>query len=276
MTFIIDNTFSLKDSFWRKITHINPRDWVNSLRIKSLKFRQRFSPDVMHIFNFSIDFRDSLSLYMELKDIFLHRIYHFSTPESKPVIVDAGSFIGISVLYFKSVYPQARILCFEPDKLALYFLRRNISQNRLRYVRVIPAALGSKEGSAFFLPTGTDSSHLQPGAGVKVPLVRLSRFITSPVDFLKLNIEGSELEVLSDLESSDRLKFIRQLCLEWHSFPRSPQNLDQVLSLLTRNGFSYLINHFDYESNSLLRPPFTLTPSTRYFLLVYGRRLSQP
>ena len=55
-----------------------------------------------------------------------------------------------------------------------------------------------------------------PGDTVRVPAVRLSRYVTKPVDFLKLDVEGSELPVLRDLVSSGTIAQIRQMVIEFH------------------------------------------------------------
>ena len=72
-----------------------------------------------------------------------------------------------------------------------------------------------------------------PGEAVRVPAVRLSRYVTKPVDFLKLDVEGSELPVLRDLASSGAIGQIRQMVIEFHHH-MSPDvdNLSECLSIL--------------------------------------------
>src|SRR5437762_3374640 len=55
------------------------------------------------------------AFYMQYKDEFIRRIYHFDAQTSDPLIIDGGSNIGVSILYFKKTYPRARIVGFEPD-----------------------------------------------------------------------------------------------------------------------------------------------------------------
>ena len=72
-----------------------------------------------------------------------------------------------------------------------------------------------------------------PGAAVRVPAVRLSRYVTKPVDFLKLDVEGSELPVLRDLASSGAIGQIRQMVIEFHHHMRPDvDNLSECLSIL--------------------------------------------
>jgi hypothetical protein len=45
------------------------------------------------------------------------------------------------------------------------------------------------------------------------------------------------------------------------------------LGLLHEHGFEYLINDFDSETNGGVQPPFGLDPDSRYFLLIYAKRM---
>lgn len=264
---------SVKQSLERNLRKIDLRQLFFAIRISVLKFQPRFNPGRYVVGEFTIHFRDRLSLYSELKDIFLKRIYHFYSSKKGPLIIDGGSFIGASIIYFKSIYPNAKILAFEPDKLALSYLYKNIKANQLKGVTVHEVGLHNTTGLKSFIPSGTDNGKLDLDGSVRVKVDKLSRFISGPIDYLKLNIEGAEADVLIDLDRSNKLKQIDQLCIEWHSFPERTQNLDKVLSILRKNSFKYLINHFDYESNRILKPPFRYSPDKPYYLLVYAKNI---
>jgi hypothetical protein len=89
-----------------------------------------------------VEYTDPASMYYEYKDIFESRIYHFEAKTPAPAILDAGSCIGMSVLYFKSVYPNARITAFEPDPGMCGVLRRNLERNGVAGVEVVNAGVG--------------------------------------------------------------------------------------------------------------------------------------
>jgi hypothetical protein len=88
---------------------------------------------------------------------------------------------------------------------------------------------------------------------------------------LKMNIEGAEYDVIA--ECADRLRNVREIIIEYHHLPGLPRTLHQILAILHEQGFEYLINDFDSETNTGVRAPFQLTPDSRYFLLLYARRL---
>ena len=131
-----------------------------------------------------------------------------------------------------------------------------------------------------FVSDGKHASHIVTGSGETIPsgwqksevkCVRLSSFLQEPVDFLRMDIEGTELEVLA--ECGTALRQVKAMVVEYHYLPRLKPFLHDLLALLDTRGFRYMINHFDYETNSMVRPPFSLGPNTRYYLNVYAQRM---
>lgn len=213
------------------------------------------------------------SFYMQYKDEFVRRIYDFKSNQQRPLIIDGGSNIGMSILYFKRIYPQARIVGFEPDPAIFGVLSENVVSNGLEDVRLINAGLGATTGTAKFVEDNSDGGRLDEGqSGITVRVERLSDYLSEPVDFLKLNIEGEELPVLLEAEASGKLGNIREMVLEYHGWPGGEQRLGAILQLLDRQGFRYLIHDFDAETCSTTKPPFRLDSQTKWFCLVYARK----
>ena len=232
---------------------------------------KRFGVRKTKVLNFSVHYNDTRSLFSEFKNIFVDKIYHFNPTGQNPIIIDGGGHIGLSTLYFKWIPPNARITIFEPDAISLEMLRKNISENNLEDIKIVESGLYSKDGKVDFIANQTDASKITDVGNQEIQVERLSKYVTSEVDFMKLNIEGSELEVLKDLEQSGKLKQIKEMCIEWHSFSRQKQNLGELLAILERNNFKYLINHFDYRVNKVLKPPFNVMDKTQYYLLIYAK-----
>jgi FkbM family methyltransferase len=188
-----------------------------------------------------------------VSDIFFHRTYPTATTEQKTLIVDCGSNIGITVLYFKWLCPHATIVCFEPNPEALQYLRRNIEVNELSGVKVFPFALGKSAGSAR-LALGR-AHKAGPGASLylsdntpgrrsrQVEIRKLSEFITKPVDVLKLDVEGAEGDIIEDLAESDKLALIKEIHAEYHFDGRTMNYpLEKILALLEQAGFKCQIS----------------------------------
>jgi len=234
-----------------------------------------------HLFGFTVRANDAENFRVLRKDIFEKRIYHFESKTDAPVVLDCGANIGVATLYFKHVYPAARITAFEPDPAVVAYLRTNVETNGLTDVRVVRAALSDSANAQTLFADGKYSSTLQAhatpttrsaGEAREVSCVRLYDYLTEPIDFLKMNIEGAEWTVLRDAEP--RLSAVRAMVVEYHHLPGLPRTLHNILDLLDRCGFDYLINDFDGTTNPHVQPPFMLTPRTSYYLLIYAKQRS--
>lgn len=180
----------------------------------------------------------------------------------------------MAAIYFKHIHSKSKITIFEPDPEALPLLKKNIETNDLKNITIYPLGLSDQEAEAYLENSGTDGAKIgNSNLGNKIKVVKLSDYINSEIDFLKLNIEGAELKVIKDLELNNKLNNINELVIEWHSFAGQNQNLGELLTILEKNNFKYLINHYDYLINKALRPPFCLGDKTQYYLLIYAKKI---
>jgi len=181
-------------------------------------------------------------------EIFEREQYYFLSDRTDPVIIDCGSHIGLSVLYFKLLYPEARIKAFEPGEVAFRILKKNISENRLKNIELFNVALTSDNASRSYYQESqadldTCGNTLIPEWGArngftvtKVQTRQLSDYINSEIDFLKADIEGSETEVIADIH--DRLTWIKAFFIEFHMYKGCRRKkLDEFLDMLRSRGF---------------------------------------
>ncbi|QIF03894.1 FkbM family methyltransferase [Roseimicrobium sp. ORNL1] len=183
-------------------------------------------------------------------EIFMRQSYYFKAHREDPVILDCGSNIGMSVLYFKSLYPKARITAFEPQPTAFHCLQETIQRNQLADVTAHAKALANETGEIAFYtkdesPGSLLASRMKERTSERCQMVsatKLSEYITGPVDFMKLDIEGGEQDVLIDLVESGKIQFIEQMAIEYHHHIIPEQDtLTSFLSLLESSGFGYQI-----------------------------------
>ena len=73
--------------------------------------------DNVRFFKYLFDVPDIPSFIWQFKEIFVDEIYKFDSKDEEPVIYDCGANIGMSCLYFKILYPKARITAFEGDPI---------------------------------------------------------------------------------------------------------------------------------------------------------------
>jgi FkbM family methyltransferase len=195
----------------------------------------------LKIFHYSI----LLSLF---EDMFLNDEYYV-TLRRHPTIVDLGSEVGLSVTYFATTYPNSQILAFEPDPASFALLRHNINANRMKNVTAFNYALSDKVGILpFYVDSKVEGSltmSLYPTRQqrkITVKVKRLSSFLTRRIDLLKMDIEGAELSVLTDLVKSRKISLISHMIIEYHHhIDPYTNNLSVLLGLLERTGFGYQI-----------------------------------
>lgn len=209
-------------------------------RIRKLPRYRRFSTN---LFGLPIQLVDGLSFYYSYREIFGRNIYAFSTENSRPTIIDGGSNIGLSIVYFKQLFPEARIVGFEPDPEVFSVLESNIHALKLADVQLVNAAIWTNEEEITFFAEGADAGRLAHPVGGKaeqtVRATRLDKYLSGPVDLLKLDIEGAEVDVLRDI--SDQLENVQRIFVEFHSFVDQPQRLDELTAILRKAGFRFQI-----------------------------------
>ena len=64
----------------------------------------------------------------------------FCSTQPTPRILDCGANVGLASLYFKRLYPQARITAYEADPDIYQCLRNNLRRNGASDVETIQAA----------------------------------------------------------------------------------------------------------------------------------------
>jgi FkbM family methyltransferase len=190
------------------------------------------------------------------REIFARQCYFFRADTRTPVIFDCGANVGMATLYFKWLYPHSRVCSFEPDPANFGVLQTNIKDNGLENVDAHNVALWDTEGTIDFfsdpehkmLSMSADPQRIS-GPAAKVPSRRLSAYITEPIDFLKMDIEGAEYRVLRDLVESGKIALVRKMVIEYHHRIGTQKScLSDFLKLLEQSGFDYEIRAQVYPS----------------------------
>ena len=209
----------------------------------------RFTPGEIGLNGYRIAYADLLTLCPQWHDIFVLQSLRFQAKGVKPRILDCGANVGLASLYFKRLYPEARITAFESDPEIAAMCGRNLRENGAADVEVQAVAVWVQEGTVRFRQEGADSGAIDGvstviDAGiVEVPARRLRDVIARErVDLLKLDIEGAEHAVLPDC--ADALAQVDAMLIDVHEFDPRRRGLPALLTLLTRAGYEYAIDNF--------------------------------
>jgi FkbM family methyltransferase len=259
----------------RRSLHAPRPTVIGDERLQTLRSEvwQRGWGEVVEFDGLTVRITDGPNFYMQYKDEFVQGVYLFEALRKNPRILDGGANMGMSSLAWKRAFPDAEIVAFEPDPAIFALLEENIAANGLSGVELINAGLGPQAGRFAFSADQSAGGQIgltRSADGVLVE--RLSDHLDRRIDLLKLNIEGLELDVLREAAESGRLKNVEQLVFEYHGWPGQPQRLGELLVLLEREGYRYLVHDFDAETCAATKPPFHLQRGATWFCLVYAKR----
>ncbi|WP_019878762.1 FkbM family methyltransferase [Succinispira mobilis] len=181
------------------------------------------------------DVASFLSTYEEL---FVKQIYKFKSVSEKPVIIDMGANIGLSILYFKTLYPEAIVEAYEADAKIFKYLEQNV--RGFSNVFLLNNAVWDKNTKLYFDSEGADGGRItDEGTHKKIEVVAVdAKKILDKydrIDFLKIDIEGAERIVLPRI--NDLLYKVNTLFIEYHSEMDKEQCLPEILRIIKQSGF---------------------------------------
>ena len=221
------------------------------LWIKAFFYRDRKQIQHYNIFGFKVYGFGYTSISNLFEEIFVSNIYHFTATNPQPLIIDCGANIGFATLYFKKLYPEARILAFEPDPDSYELLQRNVTENNLQNVTLYNVALSDETGTTSFYQADrkaglTSSLSAERGGQNKISIEvrKLSDFISefNAIDLIKMDIEGAECQVVKELSESKALQKSSQYIIEYHhSTETNKGELANFLATFSATGFNFEI-----------------------------------
>jgi FkbM family methyltransferase len=222
-------------------------------------------PKIANIGKYKVTYFNKVEFQILKKEIFQQEIYSISLEKnnSKTLkILDVGAHIGLATLYFKKIYPNSHITCFEPNPNIFPLLEENIFCNNLKNVKAFNIAIGkdSSERKLYIDSSGYGAfstasfrkdawNRKQKSTPIEVKTELLSKYIKSRVDLFKLDVEGAELEILKELDSKNSFDNIQNMLIEYH--PQEGQNINNLLEILKRNSFKL---EYKKEGQTLNKP----------------------
>ncbi|MEM7313158.1 MAG: FkbM family methyltransferase [Planctomycetota bacterium] len=197
---------------------------------------------------------ENIEQYMILNEIYAEGSYDINT-DAPLFIVDAGANAGFASLYFANKLNDVRVHAFEPVRHTFQKAKRNLALNPELSDRINlnNYGLGKDDGKQMIYfdqdrpgnATLVRDNPFTVGVREEIPIEikRVSPLIDELHEsdpsrriLLKLDCEGSEYDILSDLEDSGSLQWISGMMGEWHQVD-DQLSRGWIEDLLLRNGF---------------------------------------
>ncbi|MDE3144684.1 MAG: FkbM family methyltransferase [Bacteroidota bacterium] len=206
---------------------------------------------------FAVNYIRPYELLHTYREIFEKEIYCFISSKSSPLIIDCGANIGLSVLYFKNIFPNSEIICFEPDVNNFKLLEKNVADNKLNNVSIRKEAVWIKNGFISFESKGSEASKINESvedSSTQISCIDFAALLNNynEIDFLKMDIEGAEHSVIR--HCSTQLHRIKNMFIEYHGKVSDTNELIDLLTIFHQNNFQvYIKNAADNLSMPLIQ-----------------------
>ena len=168
---------------------------------------------------------------------------------SEDIVLDIGAYIGVSSMIFsKKVGDKGRVYAIEP--VMHNIIRKNIKENNIKNIHVIPKAIGDKVGKTEIEISdyGGDASitkrEYTKGHYTKKKVIDLTtldilaeELELERIDFIKIDIEGAEELAIKGAE-----KIIKEFRPKWSissyhiDFNNEPQH-QKLVNLMLKHGY---------------------------------------
>lgn len=172
------------------------------------------------------------------------------------VILDIGANIGNHAVYFGKILDAKKIYCFEPQKGVFKILQKNVSLNKLDFkIQLFNIGLGSKNSKAKIRFDGTKihncgRTSIENDSSGNIILRKLDSLkIKEKIDFIKIDTEGFEKEVLIGAKNSIE----RDHPLLWIEI--SPENEIFIFEFLEKMGYELIekTNNFLFQIKKIYK-----------------------
>lgn len=205
--------------------------------------------------NLGLDYRANADAYNIFRSIFVEREYAEYFPfGADATVIDIGGHYGYFALFAAmNTGANAQIISYEPSPLNFKQLEQNINASTFKNILSHQIAVTDKSGS-IDVYDGKSFNHtvLPSGGGNKmasIPSITLTQIIDNytSIDFLKIDAEGSEYEILLNT-SSDSLAHVQVISLEFHDRLKDGLGPAQLINHLKASHFR--IAHYKHSSDN--------------------------
>lgn len=164
------------------------------------------------------------------------------------VFVDCGAYIGDTIeSYRRNIGKYKKIIAIEPDRYNCKKIQEYIKREQLDNIQVINAAVGNENKMVHFDQQGTAGSAVKDEGQDGIELVRLDDVIKDAVTYLKMDIEGFELEALKGAETLIKINKPKLAICIYHKYD-DPVCITEYLSGLVPK-YKFYMRHYTYSQH---------------------------
>lgn len=186
------------------------------------------------------------SLYSVINEIFCEDIYQIKKLAiNGDTIINCGANIGIFDIYSSLLYPESKIISFEPEK-GNYTIAKKLTKS-FKNININNYALGDKKANKRLLISDNNLLHTINDSSYdleknhsnyqNVKMTTIDSFIKDKVDIIKIDTEGYEKKVI--LGSKETIKNYLPLLLvsKEHNFNQKNTNIETIKEISKKYRF---------------------------------------
>jgi FkbM family methyltransferase len=192
------------------------------------------------IFHYDFEFQnshyiadcDSLESYLHRRQYFYHEDDLRIEPELGDILIDGGGCLGDSAAVFSNaVGPQGRVFSFDPIADHIEMINFNASQFQFNNVTAIASGLSNYINNSEPLRIGGFNPAFRANFDA-LPMTTIDTFFSSSklekVDFIKLDVEGSEINALKGAQRTISICMPKLAISIYHK----PNDLFEILNFI--------------------------------------------
>ena len=240
----------MKSNYFQKLVALNKsrkifKNWNICAKLYLNQIKDRFAILETRT-NKKIKVRTDTTDFMALANIWLLEDYKIKKFEinSDDVIIDIGAHIGIFTIYASQFCNNGKIFCFEPIQENYKMLIENININQIKNIYPNNLAVTKDTSTAKIFLNDDKSGHsmfIENKSFVQVDSKSLfDVFADNRIEecnFLKLDCEGAEYEIIESLPS-DFFSKIDKTVIEYHMADTKPELLEGLIKKLKQLSFT--------------------------------------
>ncbi len=146
----------------------------------------------------------------------------YDCPVEASVVMDIGANVGAFARWAKQRWPNAKVHCYEPQPFNYSLLKMTINHYDLQNVWPHEVGVSDKEGNLTLYENGFNCGEwslikFDPNGKREVSVQIIDAATLPDADFIKIDTEGMEPNILKRLADAGKLANVKGVVLEYHA-----------------------------------------------------------